>query len=261
MKKSLLLLAFAVVATVGNVKAQTTWDFSSSAWPLTSGETSATVKNNLGLVPGPASVVNFAQVEANSASNFPDGFSATKRFKLNGGGYTSTGVNTTPTQRYIVIKVNGNSLVNVWYKNGGSGDRTLYIGTGSAILTSKTHSNSQDGLLHTYEYVGPARDLYIYGDQSLNLYKITATNVGTTVLGVNDLKKDMKATAYTSGNKVFLANLESKNTQVNVFNANGSLVKSLKASADTNFEISTKGFYIVNLKSEAGEKSVKVIIR
>ena len=44
MKKSLLLLAFAVVATVGNVKAQTTWDFSSSAWPINAGETSATIK-------------------------------------------------------------------------------------------------------------------------------------------------------------------------------------------------------------------------
>ena len=260
MKKSLLLLAFAVVATVGNVKAQTTWDFSSSAWPVIAGETSAVVKNNLGLVPGPATVVNFAQIEANSA-NFPDGYSATKRFKLNGGGYTSTGVNTTPTQRYIVIKVNGNSLVNVWYKNGGGNDRTLYIGTGSSILSSKTYSNSSDGLIHTYEYVGPARDLYIYGDTSLNIYKITATNVGTTVLGVNDVRKDMKATVYTSGNKVFLSSLESKNTQVNVFNANGSLVKTLNTSADSNFELNNKGLYIVNLKSEAGEKSVKVVIR
>ncbi|TDX83259.1 T9SS type A sorting domain-containing protein [Epilithonimonas xixisoli] len=260
MKKSLLLLAFAVVATVGNVKAQTTWDFSSAAWPVIAGETTATVKNNLGLVPGPITSANFAQVEANTA-NFSDGYSATKRFKLNGGGFTSTGVNTTPTQRYVVFKVNGNSAVKVWYKNGGGGDRILYIGTGSSILASNTYSNSSDGIIYTYDYVGPARDLYIYGDTSLNIYKITATNVGTTVLGVNDLKKDMKATAYTSGNKVFLSNLESKNTQVNVFNANGSLVKSLKASADTNFEISTKGFYIVNLKSEAGEKSVKVIIR
>lgn len=260
MKKSLLLLAFSVVATVGTVKAQTTWDFSSAAWPVTAGETTATVKNNLGLVPGPPSVVNFAQVEANSAT-FPDGFSASKRFKLNGGGYTSTGTNTTPTQRYIVIKVNGNSLVNVWYKNGGGNDRTLYIGNGSAVLGSKTYSNSSDGLIYTFEYTGPAGNLYIYGDQSLNLYKITATNVGTTTLGVNDVRKDMKASVYTSGSKVFVSNLESKNTQINVFNANGSLVKSLTSSSDANFDINTKGLYIVNLKSEAGERSVKVLVR
>ena len=260
MKKSLLLLAFSVVASVHSFKAQTAWDFSSAAWPVIAGETAPIVKNNLGLVPGPATVVNFAQVEANNAT-FSDGYSATKRFKLNGGGYTSTGTNTTPTQRYIVLKVNGNSEVNVWYKNGGGGDRTLYIGTGTAVLSSKTYSNSADALIFTYQYVGPARDLYIYGDQSLNLYKITATNVGTTVLGINDFRKDIKATVYTNGNKLYVANLESKNTQVNVYNANGSLVKTVKASADTNFEINNKGIYIVNLKSEAGEKSVKVLLK
>lgn len=259
MKKSLLLLAFAVVATVGNVKAQTTWDFSSAAWPVIAGET-AKVKNNLALVPGPETVVNFGAVEANSAT-FSDGYTASKRFKLNGGGYTSTGVNTTPTQRYVYFKTNGNSSITVWYKNGGSGDRTLYIGTGTAILSSKTYSNSSDGIIYTYDYIGPAANIYLYGDQSLNIYKITATNVGTTVLGVNDVKKGMKATVATSGNKVVISNLESKNTQINVFNANGSLVKTLKSSVDTNFEVNTKGLYIVNLKSDAGEKSVKVLVR
>lgn len=260
MKKSLLLLAFAVVATASNLQAQTSFDFSSSAWPINAGETSAVVKNNLGLVPGPATVVNFAQIEANNAT-FSDGYSATKRFKLNGGGFTSTGTNSVPTQRHIILKVNGNSLVNVWYKNGGSGDRTLYIGNGSAVLGSKTYSNSADGLIYTFEYTGPATNLYFYGDQSLNLYKITATNVGITVLGVNDVRKDMKASVYTSGNKVYVANLDSKNTEVNVFSANGSLVKTMKASADTNFEINNKGMYIVNLKSEAGEKSIKVLVK
>ncbi len=259
MKKSLLLLAFAVVATVGNVKAQTIWDFSSAAWPVIAGET-AKVKNNLALVPGPETVVNFGAVEANSAT-FSDGYTASKRFKLNGGGYTSTGVNTTPTQRHVYFKTNGNSSITVWYKNGGSGDRTLYIGTGTAILSSKTYSNSSDGIIYTYDYVGPAANIYLYGDQSLNIYKITATNVGTTVLGVNDVTKGMKATVATSGNKVVISNLESKNTQVNVFNANGSLVKTFKSSIDTNFEVNTKGLYIVNLKSDSGEKSVKVLIR
>jgi len=259
MKKSLLIGAIAVVALMNNFKAQTTWDFSSSAWPVTAGETTETVKNNLGLVPGPISSANFAQVEANSTT-FPDNTAFTKRFKLNGGGFTSTGANTTPTQRYVVFKVNGNSLINVWYKNGGSGDRTLYIGTGSSILGSKTYSNSSDGLTYTYEYVGPARDIYIYGDQSLNLYKITATNVGTTVLGVNDLKKTMKTKVYAIGNKIHVADLDAKNTEVNVYTATGSLVKKVNVSADANFEINTKGVYIVNVKSEAGAKSVKVLV-
>ncbi len=259
MKKSLLLLAFSVVATVNNFKAQTTWDFSSWATNAT-GEPTAVVKNNLALVPGPATVTNFAIVEANTAT-FSDSYSATKRFKLNGGGFTSTGVNTTPTQRYIYFKTNGNSSISVWYKNGGSGDRTLYIGTGTAILASKTYSNSSDGIIYTYDYVGPATDIYIYGDTSLNLYKISATNVGTTVLGVSDVKKESKANIFSSGNKVYVSNLESKHTQVSVFSANGSLVKSLNTSVDTNFEINAKGVYFVNVNSEAGQKSTKVLIK
>ncbi|WP_312766089.1 T9SS type A sorting domain-containing protein [Epilithonimonas sp.] len=258
MKKSLLFLAFSVVASVNSFKAQTTWDFSS--WDIVSGVTTSTVKNNIALVPGPETVVNFAQVEANTAT-FTDGYAATKRFKLNGGGYTSTGVNTTPTQRYLYFKVNGNSEITVWYKNGGSGDRTLYIGTGSAVLASKTYSNSTDGIIYTYQYTGPAADLYLYGDTSLNLYKLRATNVGTTVLGVSDVKKEMKANIFSSGNKVYVSNLESKNTQISVFNANGSLVKSASSSVDTNFEINNKGVYFVNLKSDAGVKSTKVLIK
>lgn len=258
MKKSLLLLAFSVVATVGTVKAQTTWDFGTWANNAT-GEPAPIVKNNLGLVPG--ETTNFGIIEGSTAT-FPDGYQGTKRFKLNGGGYDTTGVNTTPTKRYLVIKVNGNSELTVWYKNGSStGERTLFVGTGSAILASNPYPNGTDGVKYVYQYVGPARDLYIYADQSLNLYKITATNVGVTTLGVNDVRKDMKATVYTSGSKVFVSNLESKNTQINVFNANGSLVKSLTSSADSNFDINTKGLYIVNLKSEAGERSVKVLVR
>ena len=258
MKKTLLFLAFSLVASVGTVKAQTTWDF--GTWPNNAtGEPVAVVKNNLGLVPG--ETANFGIVEASSAV-FQDGYPGTKRFKLNGGGYDSTGMSSVPTKRYLLIKVNGNSEITVWYKNGSAtGERTLFIGTGTSILASNTSSDGSSGLKYVYQYVGPARDIYIYGDSSLNLYKITATNVGTTVLGVNDVRKDMKATVYTSGSKLFVSNLESKNTQVNVFNANGSLVKSLTTSSDANFDINTKGLYIVNLKSEAGEKSVKVLVR
>lgn len=158
--------------------------------------------------------------------------------------------------------MNGNSEITVWYKNGGSGDRTLYIGTGSAILTSKVYSNSTDGIIYTYQYTGPAANLYLYGDASLNIYKIRATNVGTTqLLAVNDVKKELKANIFSSGNKVYVSNLEAKNTQISIFNANGSLVKSANSSVDTNFEINNKGIYFVNLKSDAGVKSTKVIIK
>jgi hypothetical protein len=73
--------------------------------------------------------------------------------------------------------------------------------------------------------------------------------------------KEMKAQVFSSGNKVYISDLESKNTEVNVYSATGSLVKTAKVSADTNFEVNTKGVYIVNLKSDAGVKSVKVLVK
>ncbi len=258
MKKSLLIGAIAVVAFMNNFKAQTTWDFSSSAWPVTAGETAATLKNNIALVPGPETVLNFAQVEANSAT-FPD-FVATKRFKLNGGGYASTGVNTTPTQRYLYFRVNGNSEIKISYKNGGGGDRTLYIGTGTEVLAFNKYSNSTDPLTFTYQYVGPARDIYVYGDSAINLYRMSATNVGTTTLSVNDVTKTMKTKVYAIGNTIHVSDLDAKNTEVNVYTATGSLVKKMNTSADAQFEINTKGVYIVNVKSSAGAKSVKVLV-
>ncbi|SDG41056.1 T9SS type A sorting domain-containing protein [Epilithonimonas hungarica] len=262
MKKTLLLLAFSVVAAVSDFKAQTNWDF--GTWDNIAAVTAPVVKNNLGLVPG-ENVTTFGVVEGNTA-NFasnPDaeGFNATKRFKFGGGGFDTGMSNAVPTKRYIVFKVTGNSAVKIWYKNGGGGDRTLYLGNGSTVFTSKTASNSTDPLVLDYQYVGGATDLYIYGDQAINIYKIRATNVGTTVLGVSDVKKEMKANIFSSGNKVYVSNLESKNTQISVFNANGSLVKSASSSVDTNFEINNKGVYFVNLKSDAGVKSTKVLIK
>ncbi|MNY62173.1 hypothetical protein D3C86_1989510 [compost metagenome] len=101
-------------------------------------------------------------------------------------------------------------------------------------------------------YVGNAID-------QNSIFKIEIQSLAT--LGVSDVKSGVKANAFSSGNKIYVSNLESKNTNISVYNANGSLVKSLKSSADTNFEINAKGLYIVNLKSEAGEKSVKVLVK
>jgi hypothetical protein len=49
-------------------------------------------------------------------------------------------------------------------------------------------------------------------------------------------------------------------TQINVYSITGSLVKSLKTSGNTNFDL-RNGVYIINAKSAEGEKSVKVIVQ
>ncbi len=258
MKRTLFFSVVALVFSFINTNAQTVWNFSN--WDVTAGYSANTVVNNLAIIQG-ENITTMGQVEANTA-NFSDGFSATKRFKLNGGSYETGATNfVMPTKRYIFFNANGNCSIKIWYKNGGGGDRTLYVTNGTSIIASNTYSNSTDGLIYTADYTGPATNIYIAGDQALNIYKIEITgSVGTTTLAVGDIKKNMKTNAFSAGNKVYVSNV-SKNTEVNVYSSTGALVKTLKTSSDLNFELNNTGIYIVNLKSDEGIKSVKVLVK
>lgn len=272
MKKLLFSLILAGISAT-TINAQTVWDF--STWTggtdgvVAAGYGSNTLVKNIAFIPG-TGTADLGAVENNNATFVEAGvtpdYKPTKRLKLNGASYVTSGANYgVPTKRFFYVKVDGPSTIKVWYKNGGSGNRTLYLSDGANVLASNVYANSTDGIIYTYEYTGAAGNIYFAGDQALNFYKVTATNVGTTelpaTLAVNDIKSGLKANAFSSANKIYVSNLDSKNTTINVYSANGSLVKTMKASADTNFEINAKGLYIVNLKSEAGEKSVKVLLK
>jgi hypothetical protein len=111
-----------------------------------------------------------------------------------------------------------------------------------------------------------AGTFYLYGDAAVNIYQIqvegaTVSTTPVNTLATSDFSQKLSAKAYSTGNKVYLSNLSGKSTEVKVYSSTGAFVKSLKTSTDTNFELNTKGLYFVNLKSEAGEKSVKVLIK
>lgn len=57
--------------------------------------------------------------------------------------------------------------------------------------------------------------------------------------------------------KVAVSNVKS-NTQINVYNINGAMVKSFSIASDTNFTLNP-GFWIVTVKSGEGQKSLKVV--
>lgn len=269
MKKLLFSFIFAGVSAVTfNAQASKTWNFSSNSTQAAVGENK--LDDNLAYIPGTEGATNgFGIIESHSPGSTGDfaGFSFTKRNKTGGNSYS----NSTPsnfavfTKRYLYFAVTGNSEVKIYFRSSGSGSRTLYVTDGTNVLGSLTATDSSTNYLLTVNYTGPAANLYIGGTNGFNYYQITATNVGQTELpatmAVGDVKSGVKATAFSSGNKIYISDLESKNTNINVYNANGSLVKSLKSSTDTNFEINTKGLYIVNLKSETGEKSVKVLLK
>lgn len=269
MKKTLLFLFLTILFSTVSINAQTkVWDLGNDTtfWPINAtGEPNNIIKDNLGLLPGPA-ITNFGVVEGNSAS-FPFdasslAFTAVKRFKLNGGGFESTATNQImPTKRAVYFAANGSGSVKVWYKNGGSGTRTLFVTNGTSVIASNPYTNSTDAIMFTATYTNVVGNIYLFADQSVNLYKIEVTGpLGTTdVLSTNNFQQDYSVSVFSNGKQVNIANVTSE-TQVNVYSMTGALVKSIATVSDLNFELNS-GFYIVNVKSAEGQKSVKVVVK
>ncbi len=163
----------------GGESAAGVWDFAN--WPAADGYTNQ-VRENLGLYACSPSaetqISNFGQTEA-SAKNFSDGYEGVNRFKLNGAGFASDpGFTATPTQRFVYFNVTAASTIKIWFRGGGSGDRILYVTDGNEVLGEMKTTNSDPYIMEATSK-GAGR-IYIFADKAQNLYKIEATNVGTT---------------------------------------------------------------------------------
>lgn len=264
MKKLLFSLMIAGVSAV-TFNAQTTWDFNDASKFTGTGFTSDQTIQGIKLILGTsANITGF-----NSQSGtFSDGYAPTQRLQMGGVSYANstndpTASGTVPfVRRYIEVPVPNEPVrIKVWARGGGSG-RKVIVHDGTSVVGSIVFNGSSatDTGILSANYSGTSSTLYVGNaiDQN-SIFKIEIQPIST--LAVIDGKSSVKATAFASGNRIYISDLESKNTNINVYNANGSLVKSIKSSADTNFEINAKGLYIVNIKSEAGEKSVKVLVK
>ena len=163
----------------GGESAAGVWDFAN--WPAADGYTNQ-VRENLGLYACSPSaetqISNFGQTEA-SAKKFSDGYQGVNRFKLNGAGFASDpGFTATPTQRFVYFNVTAASTIKIWFRGGGSGDRILYVTDGNEVLGEMKTTNSDPYIMEATSK-GAGR-IYIFADKAQNLYKIEATNVGTT---------------------------------------------------------------------------------
>jgi hypothetical protein len=266
MKKKLLLLILPMLflATSSNAQSKT-WDFGNDTqtWPLNAGiGNSPIVKDNLGLYPT-ASNTNFGAITANVAS-FTDGFTSVNRFQMNGAGFPAGAFQAMPAQRYLFIDVSGACTVKVWFKTGSNGAvRTMYVSNGTASIASETTNTgaNADLVILTANYTGPAGRLYIYGDTACNLYKVTVTGATVnTTLATNNFQNSSNVKVLTNGNKISVTNVTS-DSKIEVFSMTGALVKTIKTSSDTDFQLETSGLYIVNVVSAEGEKSVKVTVK
>lgn len=261
--KKLLFSLMIVGASAVSVNAQKIWNFNdATAWP-TGSVTYDTDYSGLKFIAGSSGSI----VISTQGASFADGFVTTQRLAFGGNSYggstnpvsTSTGAAALPVRRYLELAVSGDTDIKIWSKGGGAGRSIVIADKTASTILYKGDFTAADAQIFSYAYKGPAGTLIIAtggGDNSIQ--KLQTTDA---TLAVVDTRSLLKANAFSSGNKIYISSLESKNTNVTVYNANGSLVKSFKSSTDTNFEINAKGLYIVNLKSEAGEKSIKVLLK
>lgn len=260
MKKLLFSLMIAGVSAVTFNAQNKSWDFKDFTVGAITED--ATI-DGLSFVRGGSDL----SIATNNMGTFTDGYAPVQRLAFGGNSYSGSnnpaeGTTSMPTRRYVKFDVPGPGVVKLWGRGGGNNRSLIISDVDGKVLKSHTYATNVSTGLPTIEfaYNGVAGTLLIStgaGDNSL--YKIEYIDAATMAVG--DVKSGVKATAFTSGNRIYVSNLESKNTNISVYSANGSLVKTLKSSTDTNFEINAKGLYIVNLKSEAGEKSVKVLVK
>lgn len=240
------------------------WDFGNfsstepNAWTgpaagVASGGAAETFER-LTLVPHNSSANNFGLMESNSAT-FEDGYTSSYRFKFNGGGSPTDNM---PTVRYLMFPVSGDCTIKMWFRSGGSSERTLYVTDGTKVLGEYTMADGSGAYIETISYTGDAANIYIYGSNSFNFSKLEVSGAGASTLGTKKFNTADVASVYTNANQVFVSNLKSE-TQVNVYSITGALVQSAKTASDVSFNLQS-GVYIVKAQSAEGVKSVKVVV-
>lgn len=170
MKQVFYFLAFLFSAAVS---AQTTV-YDINTWDLSDGYAVNTVVNGITIVPGASS--NTGAVDTGNHT-FTDGYQGSKRLKTNGSSYANTTDWANPNRRYFTIPVSGPSTIKVWYRNGGSGERILYISEGNNILGFNSVTNDTDGKIFEVVYASnePTTIKFAAGLNAINIYKIEIT--------------------------------------------------------------------------------------
>jgi hypothetical protein len=171
----------------------------------------------------------------------------------------------TAIRRYYAITLAAGQTVTLYLKVNvtASANLTVTVPAGSmvpATLAYAAVTNVYD--MRTVKLTADVAGVYTIGDYTNKpeMYRIYLADVNAGInLSANKFEKDASLDVFSIKNLVHVSNIKS-DTQINVYNMTGALVKSAKASENTSFELQS-GVYIVNAKSAEGEKSVKVIVQ
>lgn len=239
-----------------------TWDFSDAGKFPAGAISSTTTIDGLTLIPGGSNLT----ISTTNLATFEDNYAPTQRLQFGGNSYSGSanpavGTTSMPTRRYVQFAVSNNATIKFWARGGGAGRSVLISDNSGKVLSSTTFNGSSvtDIVIASYTYTGtPTNIIVSTGSGDNSVYKIEYTDNSTLSTGSSKL---LKTRVISSGNRIFVSNLDSKDSLIKVYTTGGSLVKTLKSATDTDFEVAAKGVYIVNVSSEKGNLSEKVMIR
>ncbi|NDP28215.1 MAG: T9SS type A sorting domain-containing protein [Flavobacterium sp.] len=174
----------------------------------------------------------------------------------------------TAIRRYFTITLTAGQTVTIYWKSNitTAGSLTVTVPGGSAVSTSLAYNaTAATSEMRQSKLTADVAGAYTIGDYvgKMETYRIYDADVNAAInlsaLSTNNFDKGASLDIFSIKNQVYVSNIISA-TQINVYSITGSLVKSVKAAGNANFELST-GIYIVNAKSADGEKSVKLIVQ
>lgn len=192
-----------------------------------------------------------------------NGATTSGRLAFNGGGHK--------TRRYIIITLAAGQTMTMYFKNSVTTAGNLDVrGPGGSNVTVAAYVAGGTADMRTVKItadvagdykVGTNLDLTTSTDPSkLELYRIYDADVNAGInLSAEGFEFGSSLDVFSIGNQVYVTNIASA-TQIQVYSVLGSLVKSVKASENTNFELNS-GIYIVKAQSAEGTKTVKVIVK
>lgn len=168
------------------------------------------------------------------------------------------------TRRYYTITLAAGETVTYCFKVNvtNTANFTVTVPAGSTVPTTKAYAavtNVYD--MRTLKITADVAGNYTIGDyvNKPEMYRIYLGDVNAGInLSTGDFEKDLSLDVFSIKNQVHVTNVIS-DTQIQVYNLGGALVKSFKASENTSFELNS-GVYIVKAQSAEGLKSVKVLV-
>lgn len=207
---------------------------------------------------------NFSS-QATGASTFSDGFQSNRRANM-GGGSVPTGA--LPTVRFFFFDVSANCTIKVWAREQNTSARTLLISDGENVLASASNSSNPGAFILEGTNTNGAKRIFVYTETNgFGIYKIEVNGAAvTTTIPMSEWLLNVQETKlstinyYVKDKRVYLNNIDSQ-LEVSVYSITGQLIKSLNTtSPEVSFDVDQTGFYILKLKSNEGQKSIKLVI-